>query len=87
MNNKRDLALGKTNFIMLAIGMAIVILGFILMAGGGSDEHTFDPEIFSTMRIKVAPVVCFIGFVSIILTKKRGKQRNEHTRSNHPGYR
>ena len=66
MNNKRDLALGKTNFIMLGIGMAIVILGFILMAGGGSNEHTFDPEIFSTMRIKVAPVVCFIGFVSII---------------------
>ena len=36
------------------------------MSGGGSTEQTFNPEVFSTMRIKVAPVVCFVGFVSII---------------------
>ena len=64
--DKRNLAFGKTNFILLAIGMAVVILGFILMSGGGSTEQTFNPEVFSTMRIKVAPVVCFVGFVSII---------------------
>jgi len=64
--DKKNLAFDKTNFILLAVGMAIVILGFILMSGGGSDEHTFDPAIFSTMRVKVAPVVCFAGFVSII---------------------
>ena len=65
-DNKKDLAFDKTNFIMLAIGMAIVILGFLLMSGGNSNEKVFDPEIFSTMRIKVAPVICFIGFVSMI---------------------
>lgn len=64
--DKKDFALGKTNFIVLAAGMAVVILGFILMGGKGSDGTAFDPDIFSTMRIKVAPVVCFIGFVSII---------------------
>jgi len=64
--DKKNLAFDKTNFILLAVGMAIVILGFILMSGGGSDEHTFDPAIFSTMRVKVAPVVCFAGFISII---------------------
>ena len=36
------------------------------MSGSGSTEQAFNPEVFSTMRIKVAPVVCFIGFVSII---------------------
>ncbi len=46
--------------------MLVVIIGFILMSGSGSTETTFNPEIFSPMRIKVAPVVCFIGFVSII---------------------
>ena len=64
--DKMNLPFDKVNFILLAVGMAVVILGFILMSGGGSTEQTFNPEVFSTMRIKVAPVVCFVGFVSII---------------------
>lgn len=44
----------------------VVILGFILMSGAGSDETVFDNDIFSVRRIKVAPVVCFVGFISII---------------------
>lgn len=64
--DKKNLAFDKVNFILLAIGMAVVILGFILMSGSGSTEQAFNPEVFSTMRIKVAPVVCFVGFVSII---------------------
>lgn len=64
--DKKNLPFDKVNFILLAVGMAVVILGFILMSGGGSTEQTFNPEVFSTMRIKVAPVVCFAGFVSII---------------------
>ena len=64
--NKRNLAFGRMNYILLAIGMAIVIFGFILMSGGGSSEQAYDPEIFSVRRIKVAPVVCLLGFVSMI---------------------
>ena len=64
--DKRNLAFGRTNFILLATGMAIVIIGFILMSGGGSTEQAYDPEIFSVRRIKVAPLVCLFGFVSII---------------------
>lgn len=64
--DKKNLPFDKVNIILLAVGMAVVILGFILMSGGGSTEQTFNPEVFSTMRIKVAPVVCFVGFVSII---------------------
>ncbi len=64
--DKRNFAFGRINFIMMAVSMLIVIVGFILMSGGGSDEHHFNAEIFSTMRVKVAPVVCFIGFVSMI---------------------
>jgi len=64
--DKRDLAFSKTNFICLAAGMLTVIIGFILMSGSGSTETTFNPDIFSTMRIKVAPIICFAGFVSIV---------------------
>lgn len=63
---KKDLAFGKMNFILLAIGMAVVIIGFILMSGAGSTDEAYNPDIFSPMRIKVAPIVCLLGFVSMI---------------------
>jgi len=64
--DKKNLAFGRTNFILLAIGMVIVIIGFILMAGSGSSDQAYNPEIFSARRIKVAPLVCLFGFVSMI---------------------
>lgn len=64
--DKRNLAFDKVNFILLAVGMAIVILGFLLMSGAGSNESTFDTDIFSTRRVAVAPTVTLIGFLSII---------------------
>ena len=64
--DKKILAFDKINFILLAVGMVIVLIGFVLMAGGESTDTQYDPEIFSTLHIKVAPVVCVIGFVSII---------------------
>lgn len=65
-SDKKNLALGKINFIMIAISMVIVVIGFILMGGDTSDNSQYNPEIFNAMHTKVAPVVCFIGFVSII---------------------
>ena len=64
---KHVFAFGRTNFIVLTIGMAIVILGMILMYGKGSTETHFDPNIFSAMRIKVAPAVCFLGYITLFL--------------------
>ena len=64
--DKRNFAFDKMNFILLAIGMAVIIVGFVLMSGPGSTETTFEPDIFSVRRIKVAPVVCFLGFISMI---------------------
>lgn len=64
--DKQKFALDRTNFILLAVGMAVVIIGFLLMTGLGSTEEMFEPDIFSVRRIKVAPVVCFIGFVFMI---------------------
>ena len=65
-NMKRDFAFGRMNFILLAVGMAVVIIGFILMGGGSSTEEAYNPDIFSTRRIVVAPVVCLLGFLSMI---------------------
>ena len=51
MADKKNLAFGKTNFILLAIGMAIVIIGFILMSGDASTVEAYNPDIFSATRI------------------------------------
>jgi hypothetical protein len=63
---KRDFAFGRMNYILLAVGMAVVVIGFLLMSGDGSSETAYNPDIFSARRIKVAPVVCLLGFVSMI---------------------
>lgn len=66
MNDKQKFAFDKVNFLLLAIGMAVVIIGFLLMTGPSSSETAFQPDIFSARRIKIAPVVCFLGFVFMI---------------------
>ena len=64
--DKKNFAFDKINCILLAVGMPVVLLGLILMSGPGSTDTAFNPDIFSATRIKVAPAVCFIGFISII---------------------
>lgn len=64
--DKKNLAFGKGNFIALGISFVIVIIGLLLMCGGSSTVEQYNADIFSVRRIKVAPVVTFIGFVSIV---------------------
>ena len=68
---KKKFAFDKVNYILLAVGMMIVIIGFLLMTGPSTTPDHFEPDIFSARRIKVAPVVCLIGFVSIIYAVMR----------------
>ena len=75
---KKKFALDKTNFILIAIGIVIIIAGLLLMSGPSSTETHFEPDIFSTHRIVVAPIVCFVGFVFMIFAimyKPRTKKR------------
>ncbi len=60
---KGDFVFGKKNYIMMGIGLAVIALGFTLMAGGGSDDpNVFNPEIYSFRRIRLAPTLVLIGF-------------------------
>lgn len=77
MSDKQKFAFDKMNFILLAIGMAVVIIGFLLMAGPSSSEAAFEPDIFSVRRIKVAPVVCLVGFLSMIYAVLRKPKDNK----------
>lgn len=53
----------RKNYLFMLIGLAVIALGFILMAGGGSDNpNVFNPEIYSWRRIRLAPALVLIGF-------------------------
>ncbi|MRR21638.1 DUF3098 domain-containing protein [bacterium] len=63
-DKKPGFALGKENYKLMAIGFAIIIVGFILMAGGKSDDpKVFSEDIFSFRRITVAPLIVLAGFI------------------------
>lgn len=60
---KQDFLFEKVNYKFLLIGLGVIALGFILMAGGGSDDpNVFNPEIFNFRRIRLAPAVVLAGF-------------------------
>ncbi len=60
-------SIARKNYTFLLIGLGLIILGYLLMIGGGSDDPSkFNPEIFNTQRITIAPVTCLIGFITII---------------------
>ena len=63
---KEKFALDKINYILIAVGVIIIIAGLLLMTGPSSTETHFEPDIFSTRRVVVAPLVCFVGFVFMI---------------------
>ena len=79
--DKKEFAFGRLNYILLALGMAVVVIGFMLMSGSGSTDTTYDPDIFSARRIKVAPVVCLIGFVSMIYAVIRRPKSDNTTQT------
>lgn len=61
-NSKQQFLFGKRNYIIMLIGIAVIALGFILMAGGGSDDpKIFNPDIYSWRRIRLAPTLVIIG--------------------------
>lgn len=53
----------KTNYLLMGISLLLIVGGFILMSGGGTtDPNVFNEEIFSLSRIRVAPIICVLGF-------------------------
>jgi DUF3098 family protein len=67
---------GRENYMWMIIGIAVVALGFVLMAGGKSDDPNIfkREEIYSTRRITIAPILILIGFgIEIYAIFKRPK--------------
>ena len=65
---KAGFAFGKENYRILIAGVVVVVIGYLLMIGGGSDDpNKFNAdEIFSTRRITLSPIVILLGFVTVL---------------------
>ncbi len=60
---KKEFLFEKRNYQLMAIGLGVIALGFILMAGGGSDDpNVFNGEIYDFMHIRLAPTLVLLGF-------------------------
>ncbi len=71
-------AFSKSNYILLAIGFLIILIGFAMMMGPSTTELQYEPDIFSARRIKLAPALTLFGFLfmifAILFTPKNTKE-------------
>lgn len=84
--NKEDnsfaFVFSRINYILLIAGIVLIALGYILLSGGGSDDpNTFNPAMFDTRRLYVAPILIVIGFlveiVAIMYNTKKKQSEEE----------
>ena len=68
MQNKSLFAFTRINFILLGIALLIIVVGFVLMSGPGRTDTHFEPSIFDQRRTVVAPMVCFVGYLFVIVS-------------------
>jgi len=75
-----DLPLTKENYLLMAIGFVIIIIGFALMVGGKAESpNQFNPEIFNFRRITLAPMVALFGFIfEIYAIMKKPKEETDN---------
>jgi hypothetical protein len=78
--DKLNFALGAENYKLMAIGFAIIVVGFLLMLGGKSENpEVFSDDIFSFRRITLAPIVVLAGFIFeiwAIMKKPKGTNKD-----------
>ena len=77
-NPKKEFLFNKRNYRFLLLSIALIAIGFIIMAGGGSeDPNVFNPEIFNFRRIRLAPTIVLSGFglaiYAILMPPKKSK--------------
>ena len=77
-NTKKEFLFNKRNYRFLLLSIALIAIGFIIMAGGGSeDPNVFNPEIFNFRRIRLAPTVVLTGFGLAIYTILMPPKKNK----------
>lgn len=75
---KQNFIFSRTNYLLMAAGIFIMVIGYILMSGGGSDDpQVFNPEIFAHRRITWAPLLVVLGLVTEVVAIMYRPQNKE----------
>lgn len=72
-NTNRILQILLNSRIILLIACMLIIIGYLLMSGNGTTEQAFNPDVFSTRRIVVAPMLCLAGYLLVVVGILRRK--------------
>ena len=72
-NTNRILQILLNSRIILLIACMLIIIGYLLMSGDGTTEQAFNPDVFSTRRIVVAPMLCLVGYLLVVVGILRRK--------------
>ncbi len=68
----------KVNYIIMIVGVVLLAFGYIMLMGGGSDDpNVFNPAMFNSRRLFVAPIFIILGFLAeivAILYKPKSKE-------------
>ena len=76
MKNEKVFLFGKSAYRTMSVGAALMVVGFVLMTGGGSDDpDVFNPEIYSPLRIRVAPTLVLVGFAVLMVAILSAKNK------------
>ena len=62
----KHLFVERTHYVVSALAVSLILSGLLLMTGEGSSSETFCPDIFSTRRIILAPLLCLVGYLMLI---------------------
>jgi uncharacterized membrane protein len=74
--------LGKINFILMAICLLLIVIGFALMTGDANVGETFNKNLFESSRVSTGPIIAFLGFVLMafaIIYRKKDNSSNSET--------
>jgi len=84
--HKMSFVFTRQKYIIMLIGLGLILVGFLLMIGGGSeDPNTFSKELFSFRRLTLAPILVILGFVvEIYAIMKKPKGETEPITKNDP---
>ena len=72
-NTNRILQVLLNSRIIRLIACMLIIIGYLLMSGDGTTEQAFNPDVFSTRRIVVAPMLCLAGYLLVVVGILRRK--------------
>ena len=73
MKEEPNFLFSKNKYIILICSIFLLILGFLLMSGGGSSGSEFNPEIFSSRRVVLAPIIIIMAFILSAFTIMKKK--------------